>query len=145
MIITLISSKIIFDVIILPGGYGCSKILSNSETVKDVLQSQDQDNKLIAAINTAPIALAKHEICLGKAITSYPTLKGILSGAGFRYDDVSNVVHDRNLVSSRGPATAFEFALKIVCLLGEEEKTLKIADELLLRKNLCECNRYLGK
>lgn len=113
--------------------------------MKDVLLKQNTENKLIAATNSGPITLASHEICIGKAITSYPALKGILSAAGYRYDDVSTVVHDRNLVTSRGPATAFEFALKIVCLLGEEDMTLKIADELLLRKNICQCNRYLGK
>lgn len=106
---------------------------------------QNTENRLIAATNTGPIVLAKHEICIGKALTSYPSLKWKLQGAGFRYDDVSNVVHDRNLVTSRGPATALDFVLKLVCLLTDEDTACRINDKLLLRKNLCQCNRYLAR
>lgn len=39
----------------------------------------------------------------------------------YAYDDVSRVVVDGKLITSRGPGTATEFALKIVeTLLGKE-------------------------
>lgn len=43
--------------------------------VGKLLQKQDRENKLIAAICAAPTALKTHNIGKGKRITSYPSMK----------------------------------------------------------------------
>lgn len=40
-----------------------------------MLEKQDKENKLIAAICAAPTALKTHNIGKGKRITSYPSMK----------------------------------------------------------------------
>lgn len=40
-----------------------------------MLEKQDRENKLIAAICAAPTALKTHNIGKGKRITSYPSMK----------------------------------------------------------------------
>lgn len=51
------------------------------------------------------------------------------------YVDDRNVVLDGNLITSRGPATAFEFALKISEQLVGLEKAQEVAKLLLIPGN----------
>ena len=44
-----------------------------------MLQQQEQENRLIAAICAAPTALKIHGIAKGKKITSYPAMKDQLT------------------------------------------------------------------
>lgn len=48
---------------------------AQSVEVGKLLQKQDRENKLIAAICAAPTALKTHNIGKGKRITSYPSMK----------------------------------------------------------------------
>lgn len=48
-----------------------------------------------------------------------------------RYIDDKTVVVDGNLVTSRGPATAFEFALKLGEILVGLEKSKEVASGML--------------
>lgn len=116
--------------IILPGGLGGSKAMAESALVGEILQTQKGKGKLIAAICAAPIALLAHKIEFGKKLTSYPGVKDQLS-KDYKYsDDV--VVQDGQLITSRGPGTAFTFALKIIDSLLGVEKAKEIAKGLLL-------------
>jgi len=60
-----------------------------------LLQKQDKENKLIAAICAAPTALKMHNIGKGKRITSYPSMKRDLCDY-YDYQDDKNVVVDGN-------------------------------------------------
>ena len=51
-----------YDVVVLPGGLGGSKRLSESTMVKDVLESQEKVGGFIAAVCAAPSALLSHGI-----------------------------------------------------------------------------------
>lgn len=42
------------------------------------------------------------------------------------------VVHDQNLITSQGPGTSFEFALKIVEYLEGAEKSNSLIEPMLL-------------
>lgn len=44
-----------------------------------MLQQQEQENRLIAAICAAPTALKVHGIAKGKQVTSYPAMKDQLT------------------------------------------------------------------
>lgn len=107
--------------------------MAESPLVGEILKKQESEGRLIAAICAAPIALQSHGIACGKKITSYPSFKKQLCDGGYSYDDCSKVVQDGNLITSRGPATAFDFGLKIVSVLTGEEKTKEVANAMLIQ------------
>lgn len=107
-----------YDAVILPGGLDGSKTFASSAEVGKLLQEQEKENRLIAAICAAPTALKAHGIGKGKQITSYPAMKNDLVDYYKYLED--KVVIDGNLITSRGPATAFAFALAIAEKLCKE-------------------------
>ncbi|XP_055854929.1 protein dj-1beta [Episyrphus balteatus] len=121
-----------FDVVILPGGLGGSKAMAESPLVGEILKKQESEGRLIAAICAAPIALAAHGIFTGKSLTSYPAMKGQLVSV-YKYVDDQKVVQDGNLITSRGPGTAFDFALKLAEVLAGEAKATEVAVGMLLK------------
>ncbi|EDV98159.1 GH22956 [Drosophila grimshawi] len=123
-----------YDVVVLPGGLGGSNAMCDSQAIGDLLRAQESAGRLIAAICAAPTALAKHGIATGKSLTSYPAMKPQLIDK-YCYVDDKNVVQDGNLITSRGPGTAFEFALKISEQLAGAEKAKEVAKGLLLTFN----------
>lgn len=71
-----------------------------------------------------------HKLAFGKMITSYPSFKEKL-GANYVYKD-DKVVQDGNLITSQGPGTTFEFALKIVEYLEGVDKAKSLRDPMRL-------------
>lgn len=57
------------------------------------------------------------------------------SSSSFSYVDDKNVVQDGTLITSRGPGTAYEFALKLSEQLVGLEKAQEVAKGLLLTYN----------
>ncbi|XP_013099068.2 protein dj-1beta [Stomoxys calcitrans] len=121
-----------YDVVILPGGLGGSKSLAESSLVGEILKQQEQENRIIAAICAAPaFALPAFGIGKGKSLTSYPSFKSQLESE-YKYVDDQKVVQDGNLITSRGPGTAFDFGLKIAEVLAGPEKASEVAKGMLL-------------
>ncbi|CAD7093395.1 unnamed protein product [Hermetia illucens] len=120
-----------FDIVIMPGGLGGSKAMAESKLVGEILKKQADEGRYIGAICAAPIALAAHGIFPGKTLTSYPSMKEKLVD-GYKYIDDHKVVHDDKLITSRGPGTAFDFALKIAQELVGGEKVKEVAKGMLL-------------
>ncbi|XP_015610030.1 protein dj-1beta [Cephus cinctus] len=118
-----------YDAVILPGGMPGSKTFASSEKVGKLLKQQEAEDRLIAAICAAPTALKAHGIAKGKKITSYPLMKDQLTDDYTYIED--KVVVDGNLITSRGPATAFAFGLAIVEKLLNKEVALSVAEGLL--------------
>ncbi|XP_043279518.1 protein dj-1beta-like [Venturia canescens] len=118
-----------YDVVILPGGLEGSKALAKSTEVGTLLKAQEKENRIIAAICAAPTALKAHGIAKGKKITSYPSMKEQLT-EDYQYLS-EKVVVDGNLITSQGPATAYNFGLAIVEKLLNKETALKVASGLL--------------
>ncbi|XP_065371310.1 protein dj-1beta [Calliphora vicina] len=121
-----------YDVVILPGGLGGSKAMAESAVVGEILKQQEAEGRIVAAICAAPTALAAHSICQGKSLTSYPSVKSQLE-AIYKYVDDQTVVQDGNLITSRGPGTAFEFGLKIAEVLAGSDKAAEVAKGMLLK------------
>ena len=86
---------------------------------------------MVAAICAGPTAFFAHKIGYGKSITSYPSFKEKL-GANFVYKE-DRVVQDENLITSQGPGTTFEFALKIVEYLEGADKAKSLVDPMILK------------
>ncbi|XP_012273903.1 protein dj-1beta [Orussus abietinus] len=118
-----------FDAVILPGGLGGSKALASSPEVGSLLKEQEAKGGVIAAICAAPTALKSHDVAKGKQITSYPSFKDELKD-DYKYLD-EKVVTDGNLITSRGPATAFAFGLAIVEKLLNKEAAAPVAKAML--------------
>jgi Transcriptional regulator containing an amidase domain and an AraC-type DNA-binding HTH domain len=74
------------------------------------------EDRFIAAICAAPGALATAGVLAGKTATAFP---GTLEKLGPRDVALSKaaVVCDGKVVTSRGPGTALDFALKLIELL----------------------------
>ncbi|KAG8240312.1 hypothetical protein J437_LFUL000787 [Ladona fulva] len=117
-----------YDVVVLPGGKA-SWTLAESQKVGDVIRQQEKEGRMVAAICAAPIALNSHGVGIGKNVTSYPSVKDQLIEK-FKYSE-ERVVVDGNLVTSRGPGTAFEFALTLVDKLVGKEVVEKLKKEML--------------
>lgn len=104
-----------FDMIVLPGGLPNAFTLAEDKDVQRLLKEFEEKNKKIGAICAAPYALHKAGV-LNQNYTCYPSFEKKIKDDG--YQDDKNVVTDNNVITSRGPATAIDFALEIV-------KTLK--------------------
>ncbi|XP_022901050.1 protein dj-1beta [Onthophagus taurus] len=122
-----------YDALVLPGGLGGSKALSCSLEVGKMLKKQEERGDVIAAICAAPTALKAHSIALGKRITSYPTVKEQLIEGGLYSYLEDKVVVDSNVITSRGPGTAYDFALAIVEKLVGKEKASEVARAMLIK------------
>lgn len=105
--------------------------MAESELVGKVLKQFESDGKIIAAICAAPTVLLAHSIAIGKNLTSYPSMRDQLESA-YKYDDKNIVVQDGQLITSRGPGTAFDFGLKLVEVLVGSEKAKAVASAMLL-------------
>ncbi len=99
--------------------------------VGDILREHFAENKLVCAICAGPTVLLAHKIGLGKSVTSYPSFREKLEGE-FEWKG-ERVVRDENLVTSQGPGTSFEFALKIVAVLLGDEKSQELAEQMILK------------
>lgn len=122
----------LYDVVILPGGLKGSESLAASTAVGKLLKEQEKNGRLIAAICAAPIALKSHGIGCGKNITSHPSKKDEVASGNYKYSE-DRVVVDGQLITSRGPGTAFEFALAIVEKLQNKEAANKLVPPMLLK------------
>ncbi len=113
-----------FDVVVLPGGAEGAQRLATSARVGELLKQQESSGRWVGAICAAPIALESHGVFQGRNLTSHPSVRGLVEGWG-QYSEHS-VVADGNLITSRGPGTAFAFALRIVGALTDAERMVSV-------------------
>lgn len=102
-----------------------------SPVVGQVMKAHHNAEKYVAAICAAPITLKSHGIPAA-LVTSHPSVRSQLEEGGYKYSEDRVVVADR-VVTSRGPGTAFEFALKLVELLVGGDKAKELIAPMLLK------------
>jgi protein deglycase len=108
-----------YDLIALPGGMPGSEHLRDSVPLTALLKRQQAEGRLLAAICAAPVVVLQHHGLIdGRRATCHPSVAERLEN---RAALASRVVVDGNLVTSRGPGTAIEFALRLVALLFGDE------------------------
>jgi 4-methyl-5(b-hydroxyethyl)-thiazole monophosphate biosynthesis len=117
-----------FDLLILPGGAGGTKMLCEHDGVQETIRIFDIEEKWIAAICAGPLALHKAGVLKGRSFTCYPGVEKGMHRAD-RSDEA--VVVDRNLVTSQGPGTAFAFALKLIELRDSPAAAEKVRTGLI--------------
>ena len=118
------------DIIILPGGYPGFVNLGKDQRVLGLVKKYEGSGKNVAAICGAPSVLAKAGILSGKKATIYKGMEGELKDA--QVTDQA-VVEDGKLITSQGPGTAMEFALKVLEKLTNAKKATEIKQQLLFK------------
>ena len=111
-----------FDMVVLPGGLPGADYLNEDNRIHQILQRTVNNNKLVAAICAAPKVLASAGLLENKKATAYP---GVLDALNLNTTEVTNstVQQDGNILTSRGPGTAMDFALEIIsCLVGGDKR-----------------------
>lgn len=107
------------DILVLPGGMPGADTLSKHIGLNKLLLSFAKNEKYVAAICAAPMALGNLGILEGYKATCYPGFEDYLKGAIL---EDKPVVHDRNIITGSGPGAAMAFALKIVDVIVGKDK-----------------------
>ena len=117
----------IFDCIVCPGGMPGTKNLAKSKEVIDALHAHNNAGKIVAAICAAPgfVLAEAAQLLKGKNACGYPgSDEKITENGGHKNENPVTV--DGNIVTSRGPGTAYKFALTLVEKLCGAEKAQEI-------------------
>jgi 4-methyl-5(b-hydroxyethyl)-thiazole monophosphate biosynthesis len=135
--VTLVADQLIgdcvketYDLVVLPGGMPGAEHLRDSKELASILMQQKDQSRLYGAICAAPVVVLQHHGLLEqRRATCHPSFVSYLENI----DSVeSRVVVDGTCVTSRGPGTALEFALKLVELLYGEEKAREVAAPMVV-------------
>jgi 4-methyl-5(b-hydroxyethyl)-thiazole monophosphate biosynthesis len=115
------------DAVVLPGGMPGSERLRDDARVQQLVRAVASANRLVCAICAAPIVLDAAGVIAGRRATSYPGFE--LPDADYSTD---RVVEDENLITSRGPGTALQFALTLVRRLVSHERATELRQRMLV-------------
>jgi len=114
-----------YDLIALPGGMPGAEHLRDSEPLRELLERQAREERWLAAICAAPaVVLAHHGLLGARRATGHPAFVDSLPD---RSAVDERVVVDGHLITSRGPGTALEFALRLVVVLYGREHAESVA------------------
>lgn len=120
-----------FDAIVLPGGGQGVENLMKNEKLGILLKHQKSQNRIIAAVCAAPLALSHFKIIdKDNKITSHPSVKDNLRIYNW---ENKKVVEDGIFITSKGAGTAIEFALNIIRKLCGDEITDNVAEQIVYR------------
>ena len=97
--------------------------------LRELITEQNLQQKPLGAICAAPaVVLVPMGILEAKSATCYPAPK---FRSTLTKESNLKVVQDGHIITSQGPGTAMEFALKLIEVLFGTEKSASIANELL--------------
>ena len=117
------------DGVVIPGGTrGAENIAASDEAIELITRLLHEGN-LVAAICAAPgIVLGEHGLIGDRRFTCYPGFQDRASSGSFVEE---RVVVDGNLLTSRGPGTAAEFAEAIISYLVGPDAARQVHDGTL--------------
>ena len=119
-----------FDLVVLPGGMPGAEHMRDNAVLKRILLRQHDSGGLCGAICAAPaVVLETHGLLKGRRATCHPNFVDQLHDACAA---PSRVVVDGNCITSRGPGTAMEFALKLVEVLFGRESRDAVAGPMVI-------------
>ena len=119
-----------YDLVVLPGGMPGAEHLRDSKELEKILRRQNQEGRLYGAICASPaVVLQYHGLLDQRRATCHPNFAHQLENADLVE---SRVVLDGTCITSRGPGTALEFALKLVEVLYGEEKAKEVAAPMVV-------------
>ena len=127
-----------YDLMALPGGMPGAARLRDCQPLAEALKRQANSGKLTAAICAAPaVVLRSHGILNGRKATAHPGfLHELQEDSTVGAATENRVEVDGNLITSRGPGTAYEFALAMTeATMGKDVRD-KTATPLLLAREI---------
>lgn len=102
-----------FDALVLPGGVRNPDHLRRDEKVVAFVRSFFNQRKPVAAICHGPWMLIEADVCKGRRMTSYHSIKTDVKNAGAEWVD-EEVVVDNGLITSRNPDDLPAFNAKTI-------------------------------
>lgn len=117
------------EMIVLPGGMPGTTNLAKHVGLLKYIKDFADDDKWIAAICAAPMVLGNLSILRGKYATIYPGMELHLVGAKLSSE---KVVVDGKIITSKGPGTAMDFALKLVEVLKGDQIVYSLRKAMVL-------------
>ena len=121
-----------YDVIVLPGGIKGAECFRDSPLLVETVRQFHHSGRIVAAIcAAAATVLVPHNIFPIDNMTGFPTLKDKIPEE--QWVDKRMVWDPRvNLLTSQGPGTSIDFALKIIELLVGRAKAYEVASSLVM-------------
>ncbi|WAH53877.1 protein deglycase YajL [Pseudescherichia vulneris] len=121
-----------YDIIVLPGGVKGAECFRDSPLLVETVKQFHRSGRIVAAICAAAgIVLVPHAIFPIGNMTGFPALKDRIPEE--QWQDKRVVWDPRvNLLTSQGPGTSIDFALKIIDLLVGREKAHEVASQLVM-------------
>ena len=121
-----------YDVIVLPGGLKGAECFRDSSLLVETVRQFHLSGRLVAAICAAAgTVLVPHNLFPIGNMTGFPALKETIPEA--QWVDKRVVWDPRvNLLTSQGPGTSIDFALKLIDLLVGREKAHEVASSLVI-------------
>ncbi|MFP2513432.1 protein deglycase YajL [Buttiauxella agrestis] len=131
-----------FDVIVLPGGLKGAECFRDSPLLVETVRQFHLSGRIVAAICAAAgTVLVPHELFPIANMTGFPGLKETIPEA--QWQDKRIVWDPRvNLLTSQGPGTAIDFALKIIDLLVSREKAHEVSQQLVMAAGIYSYRDY---
>ncbi len=118
------------DMIILPGGLPGADNLNTDPYIQNLITQLNENNKPIAAICAAPKVLASLGLLKGKKATAFPGILEELKIKNIQLEHTQSVVHDGNIITSRGVGTAMDFTLDLIEILCGKAKKIQVEKSL---------------
>ena len=121
-----------YDVIVLPGGVKGAECFRDSPLLVETVRQFHLSGRIVAAIcAAAATVLVPHQLFPVGNMTGFPTLKDQIPEE--QWVDKRVVWDPRvNLLTSQGPGTSRDFALKIIDLVMGREKAHEVASSLVI-------------
>jgi protease I len=110
-----------FDALLIPGGALNADFIRMDEHARQFVRHFDQAGKPIAVICHGPWLLVSAGVVQGRRLTSYHTIQDDIRNAGGNWQD-SEVVQDRNWVTSRSPKDLPAFDRAAIALFAQSRK-----------------------
>ncbi len=114
-----------FQMMVLPGGLPGADHLNDDPRIHKLLERISGEQGYTAAICAAPKVLARAGLLAGRRATAYPGVLDSLNLTNVSIDS-SAVVRDGQVITSRGPGTAMDFALTLILILAGEAKRAEV-------------------
>ncbi|MBK0124255.1 protein deglycase YajL [Pantoea sp. S61] len=121
-----------YDAVVLPGGLKGAETFRDSPLLVETVRQFHLAGKIVAAICAAPgTVLIPHDLFPVGNMTGFPGLRDTIPDK--HWMDRRVAWDPRvNLLSSQGPGTSIDFALKLIDLLVDKEKAREVASQLVL-------------
>ncbi|MGM0444342.1 MAG: DJ-1 family glyoxalase III [Fibrobacterota bacterium] len=118
------------DALVLPGGPGTAS-LRTCDTLLNRVREQYESGRLCCAICAAPTVLTAAGLPADIPYTCYPGADADMNMSG---STGARVEIAENVITSKGPGTAVEFALAVTEALADKETAKTVGDQIIFNQ-----------